>query len=147
MLGRLLSGLSSPRSAPRASEAPLALAALLVRLARADDAFSDDERRRIDKVLSARYGLSSFEAAALRRGAEDLEAEAPDTVRFTRALKDAVPHEDRVSLVESLWIVALADGSRDPEEEALIRLVCSLLGINDRDSALARQRVTGKGPA
>ena len=34
-----------------------------------------------------------------------------------------------------------ADGERDAEEDALLRLVSNLLGINDRDSALARQRV------
>jgi uncharacterized tellurite resistance protein B-like protein len=38
--------------------------------------------------------------------------------------------------------VVLADGAREDEEDALLRLVSSLLGINDRDSALARQRVS-----
>ncbi len=65
----------------------------------------------------------------------------PDTVRFTRAIKDAVPYEARAAVVESLWQVALADGARDAGEDALIRLAIKFLGINDRDSALARQRV------
>ena len=43
-----------------------------------------------------------------------LEAEAPDTVRFTRALKEAVAHEDRAALIEALWAVALADGGARP---------------------------------
>ena len=72
--------------------------------------------------------------------AEALEAEAPDTVRFTRALKEAVPLEDRAALVEAMWSVALADGARDAEEDQLMRLVANLLGLGDRDSALARQR-------
>ena len=67
--------------------------------------------------------------------------EAPDTVRFTRALKDAVPLEDRRGLMAALWSVALADGGREAGEDAVIRLVASLLGITDRDSALARQQV------
>jgi uncharacterized tellurite resistance protein B-like protein len=41
--------------------------------------------------------------------------------------------------------VALADGVREPEEDALLRLVANLLGINDLDSALARQRVEKQG--
>ncbi|MEL6934344.1 MAG: TerB family tellurite resistance protein, partial [Pseudomonadota bacterium] len=41
-----------------------------------------------------------------------------------------------------LWQVALADGSRDASEDALIRMASNFLGVNDRDSALARQRVT-----
>ncbi|MFM2356180.1 MAG: hypothetical protein RLZZ528_1916 [Pseudomonadota bacterium] len=142
MFGKLLSGLMAPAPAPLpAPEAQIALAALLVRLARADDHYADAETRRIDLIVATRYGLTPFEAAALRREAEILESEAPDTVRFTRALKEAVPYEDRTSLMEALWQVALADTARDADEDALIRLAASLLGITDKDSALARQRV------
>ena len=119
----------------------LALTALLVRIARADEVYDAQEASQIDKVLMARYGLSPFEAAALRREGETIEADAPDTVRFTRAIKDAVPHEDRIGVIEALWQVVLADGVRDAEEDAVVRLAANLLGINDRDSALARQRV------
>ena len=42
--------------------------------------------------------------------------------------------------MRALWQVVLADGARDAEEDALMRLLASLLGVNDRDSALARQR-------
>lgn len=123
------------------ADARLALAALLVRVARADGRYDPEEAARIEKVLMQRYQLSPFEAAKLRGEAELLEAEAPDTVRFTRAIKDAVPFEDRIGVLEGLWSVVLADGQRDQGEDALLRLVSNLLGINDRDSALARQRV------
>ncbi|MDF1718941.1 MAG: TerB family tellurite resistance protein [Antarcticimicrobium sp.] len=122
-------------------DARLALSALLVRIARSDNDYAQAERDRIDRVTAARYGLSPFEATALRSRAETLESEAPDTVRFTRAIKDAVPYEDRRAVVEAAWSVVLADGERAEEEDALLRLVSNLLGVNDRDSALARQRV------
>lgn len=122
-------------------DARLALTALLVRVARSDGDYADAEIDRIDRILARRYDLSPFEATSLRRQAEDLERQAPDTVRFTRAIKDAVPYEDRSGVVEALWAVVLADGVRDDEEDSLIRLVANLLGVNDRDSALARQRV------
>jgi uncharacterized tellurite resistance protein B-like protein len=128
-------------------DARLALAALLVRVARSDNDYAQVEVDRIDRILVRRYGLSPFEATHLRARAEALETEAPDTVRFTRAIKDAVPYEERAGVVESLWAVVLADGVRDYEEDALIRLVANLLGINDRDSALARQRVESNGRA
>lgn len=133
----------APAALP-APEAELSLAALLVRLARADNHYDADEQVRIDRVLAARKGLLMPEAAALRAEAEMLESEAPDTVRFTRSLKEAVPYEDRTELLEAMWDVALADGSRDAEEDALIRLVAKLLGVSDRDSALARQRVEAR---
>lgn len=122
----------------------LALAALLVRVARSDGHFDDAEVRRIDLILMRRFDLSAQEAAILREKAEVLEAEAPDTVRFTRAIKDAVPYDDRMGVIEALWSVVLADDVRDHEEDAFLRLASNLLGVNDKDSALARQRVESK---
>ena len=86
------------------------------------------------------YSLSTAQASALRLRAEALEADAPDTVRFTRAIKEEVPYEERFDVVRALWQVVLADGARDDEEDALMRLLASLLGVNDRDSAIARQQ-------
>ncbi len=123
------------------TDARLALTALLVRLARADHDYAPDERARINAIISTRYGLSETERDALRRDAETLEAEAPDTVRFTRAIKDAVPYDQRLGVVEALWQVALADGSRAQEEDALMRLVTNLLGVTDVDSAQVRRGI------
>lgn len=137
----LLSGGSDRLPDP---EARLALAALLVRVARTDGAYVDSEKTQIDRILTSRYRLSPFETAALRGEAERLEQEAPDTVRFTRAIKDAVPYEDRTGVIEAMWDVALSDGQRDNEESNLLRLVANLLGVNDTDSNLARQRVEAR---
>ncbi len=126
-------------------DARLALTALLVRLARSDRSYADVERDRIDRILRSRFGLDTGAAQILREQGEGLEAAAPDTVRFTRALKEAVPYEDRIGVIEALWQVALADGRRDDDEDALIRLAASLLGVNDVDSARARQRAEGRG--
>tara|TARA_B100000767_G_scaffold193537_1_gene180668 strand:- start:266 stop:685 length:420 start_codon:yes stop_codon:yes gene_type:complete len=117
-----------------------AMAALMVRIAKSDDDYAVAECERIDAVLSVLYSLSASEASALRLQAETLEADAPDTVRFTRAIKEEVPYEERFDVVRALWQVVLADGQRDHEEDALMRLLASLLGVNDRDSAIARQR-------
>ena len=123
-------------------DARLALTALLVRVARTDGQYDVEEMARIDAITAARYGLDSALSRALRNDAEQLETEAPDTVRFTRAIKEAVDYEDRVGVIEALWQVALADGQRSQEEDTVLRLVANLLGVSDRDSALARQRVT-----
>lgn len=144
MFDTLLSRLIAPEPEQLGdADARLALGALMVRLARADGIYNDFEIAHIEHVLITRYDLSAAEATALRGEAEVLESEAPDTVRFTRAIKDAVPFEDRTQVVEALWQVALSDG-RGYEEDALMRLVAPMIGINDRDSALARKRVESK---
>ncbi len=121
-------------------DARLALAALLVRIAKTDGLYSAEEVERIDRILMSRHGLGPFEVARLRAQAEDLEAQAPDTVRFTRALKAATDVDDRAALMQAMWSVALSDGLRDAEEDRLLRMVASLLGMTDVESNLARQR-------
>lgn len=145
MFGDFLKRLTAPEPETLPDEdARLALTALLVRIARSDGDYATDEVDRIDRVAAQRYGLSPFEATALRREAEQLEAEAPDTVRFTRAIKGAVEYDDRAAVIEAMWEIVLADGARDEEEDALLRQVASLLGVNDRDSNMARKRVESR---
>lgn len=117
-----------------------AMAALMVRIAKSDDDYAQAECERIDAILVILYHLSLEEASTLRNQAEKLEAAAPDTVRFTRTIKEAVPYENRFEVVRVLWQVVFADGERDHEEDALMRLLASLLGVNDRDSAIARRQ-------
>ena len=141
MFAEILRSLRAPAPTRMADpDARLALAALLVRVAKTDGLYAVEEVERIEKILMARNGLDAFEAAALRAQAEDFESQAPDTVRFTRALKAAVPLEDRAGLVEALWSVALADGQRDASEDQQMRLLANLLGLSDVESAQARQK-------
>jgi uncharacterized tellurite resistance protein B-like protein len=146
MLDRLLSILSGAQDVPEdegQTAGRVAVAAVLVEAARADDVYLDAERAMIDRVLCERYGLTPPEAAALRADGETAQAEAVDLVRFTRAIKDAVPHEDRVSVIEAVWRVILSDDDRHPDENALMRRIGGLLYVPDREVGLARQRVTG----
>ncbi len=132
---------AEPKTDPLASEdCRLALTALMVRVAHSDDHYASIEMTMIDRVLADRYALSPQAAAALRDKAEKLEAQAPDTVRFTRLIKDAVPYEDRSAIAEALWRVVLADNHRDGHENAFLRVVVNLIGVSDVDSARARQK-------
>lgn len=141
MLQAILRALSAPEPARLPEpDARLALAALLVRVAKTDGLYSAEEVERIDRVLMTHHGIGPFDAGKLRAEAEELEALAPDTVRFTRALKAATALEDRAALMQALWAVALADGMRDAEEDRLLRMVASLLGLTDVENGLARQR-------
>jgi uncharacterized tellurite resistance protein B-like protein len=145
MFDALLRRLTTPNSGRLpAADAQLSLATLLVRVARADGLYAQAEVDRIDRVLGLQFGLDPFAAARLRRDAEGMEAVAPDTVRFTRALKDAVAPEDRAGMMQALWSVALADGVRDDIEDQVLRLVSNLLGLSDQESAMARRRAEAR---
>lgn len=143
MFGDLFKRLTAPDPAPLSdTDARIALGALLVRIARADGSYDTDEIAQINAVLMQRYGLAQAQAADLRVQCEAAEAEAPDTVRFTKAIKDAVDYEDRLGVIEALWSVVMADGVRDRHEDALLRMIAPLLGVSDQDSHKARKRVS-----
>ncbi|MGN7869750.1 Tellurite resistance protein TerB [Paracoccus haematequi] len=146
MFRNLLDRLFTEDPAPRplaTDDAEVAVAALLVRVARADDHYHASERMRIDQVLGQLHGLGPIDAAERRAVAEMIEAEAPDTVRFTRLIKSRVSLEDRMGIIGAMWEISLADDRRTAQEEAAIRLVAGLLGVTDRESAIQRQRVAG----
>ena len=119
----------------------VAVTALLVRAARANQDYEPRQVAEIDRVTARRFGLSVWEQAALRRQAEALDDTIGDTVHLTRRIKEVVALDDRPALLRDLWSVILADGKRHDEEDGLMRLVSNLLGLSDRDSALARQEV------
>lgn len=142
MFGDLFKRLTAPAPAPLSdADARIALGALLVRLARADGTYDKTEIAQIDGVLMLRYALDAATAQDLRRTCEQAEAEAPDTVRFTRAIKEAVPYEEREGVIAALWSVVLADGVRDRHEDALLRMIAPLLGVSDQDSHSIRKRI------
>lgn len=145
MFGELFKRLTAPDPAPLSdTDARIALGALLVRLARVDNSYDAEEIAQIDAILMQRYGLADFEATELRADCEIAEAEAPDTVRFTKAIKDAVDYDDRIAVIEAMWSVVMVDGVRDRHEDAMLRMVAPLLGISDQDSHKARLQVTPK---
>ena len=119
----------------------IALAALCVRVAKSDNIYDSSEISSIDTELSQHFSISIADAAVLREQAEKLEQEAPDTVRFTRAIKEKIELGKRREILETLWKITLADGKRVAEEDSLIRLIASLLGLTDIESARARQKV------
>ena len=129
-------------SAPH--DARRAVSGLLVMAARSDGTYDSGEKAVIDKVLSSRYGLSPEDAAALRAEGEADEADSIDLYQFTRAVREAVPIENRFDLLVSLWRVVLADEHRDPLEDALMRQLGDRLGLSPMDLAQARL-VVAKG--
>lgn len=146
MLDKILKVLSDPEADGEASvhAGRVAIAAILVEAARADGVYLDSERRTIDRILAERFSLSPDAAEALRQEGEEAQDGAVDIVRFTRAIKDAVPYEARVGVIEAVWRVAYADREIDHEESALVRRLSGLLYVPDQEAGLARQRVTGE---
>ncbi|MHC0053246.1 tellurite resistance TerB family protein [Actibacterium sp. D379-3] len=134
MFTEFLIRLADPRPDPLSdADARLALGALLVRVAKSDRHYAVEEIRRIDAILTRRYGLSTVEAMKLRARCEKLEQAAPGTQDFAGAVKSAVAYDERSAIVAALWNVVMADGVERPEEAAIFMHACQTLGVDARD--------------
>jgi len=118
----------------------LAAAALLVEAAQMDDTFDERERGKILDLVTTRFGLRREEGESLIDAAEDAVARSIQLHGFTRTIKSAFDHEERVELLEMLWEVAYVDGKLHDYEANLIRRITGLLQISDRESGSARKR-------
>ena len=73
--------------------------------------------------------------------------ESTQLFRFTTEVKNNFSYQERVELVETLWRVIYADGKADEYESQLMRRICGLIYVTDRDSGLARKRVRSHADA
>ena len=122
----------------------LAAAVLMVEAAKIDGQFDDAEAEAISQIVQKNFGLSTVEATDLIATAREAQAEPNHLVKFTRAIKDHFPIEDRIGIIEMLWEVAYADGVLHPFEANLMRRVTGLIYVSDQESGAARKRVIAR---
>ena len=112
---------------------PLAAAALLVEIARADERVEPAEREAIARALGPAPGLSAEDVARLLAEAESAVERSVSLFEFTSVLNAALEPARKLALVENLWRVAAADGRVDHYEEYYIRKIADLLHVSHGD--------------
>ena len=116
------------------------IAALLIHAAKIDENYTSIEKEIIKKALITLNAITPNEAAELLKKAEKIEQESNQIVAFTREIKKN-SMEFRLKIVEILWKIIYSDGTSDNYESNLIRRVCGLLYISDRDSGMIKLKV------
>ena len=122
----------------------VAAATLLVEAALADGIYADCEQDEIRETLEAAFKMDPGKASEVLDQAEELAETAIDHHRFTKVVKSCLSEQERVALIEHLWMVALADGEKSPFEDAFLRRIAPLLGIDDRERVFARSRAEAR---
>lgn len=124
-------------------EVQICAAALLVEAAWLDGEFTQDERTSISSALQKHFQLNAEEAATLLAEAEQVQKDAIEISRFTRAVK-SMPEAQRIQILEAMWEVVLADGELHAYEANLLRRVGGLIYVSDRENGEARLRVKAR---
>ena len=116
------------------------VAALLIHAAKIDNNYTDVEKEIIKKALISLNSITSNESDELLKKAEKIEQESNQIVAFTREIKKN-SMEYRIKIIEILWKIVYSDGASDSYESNLIRRVCGLLYVSDRDSGMIKLKV------
>ena len=116
------------------------VAALLVHAERIDNNYSETERKMIKKTIIDMGISKENEVEKILINAERKEKESNQIVEFTREIKKN-SIEFRLKIIEILWKIVYSDGTNDTYETNLIRRVCGLLYISDKDSGIVKLKV------
>ena len=116
------------------------ITSLLIHAAKIDDNYTDVEKKIIKKALISLNTVTSSEAEELLKKGEKIEQESNQIVAFTREIKKN-SMEFRLKIIEILWKIVYADDFIDRYESNLIRRVCGLLYVSDRDSGRIKLKV------
>jgi uncharacterized tellurite resistance protein B-like protein len=121
----------------------LATAALFVEMMRADFEVTDEERRKLETLVSETLELGDEDARDLLAAAEREVDGAVELFQFTRLIDEAFTPEQKAQVVERLWRIAWADEHVDRLEEHLVRKIANLLHVSHRDYIAAKLAARG----
>ena len=109
------------------------IAALLVHAAKIDDNYTIKEKEIIKKALIDLKLTEANKSEELLIKAETKEQDANQIIEFTRAIKKN-SMTFRIKVIEILWKIIYSDNRSDNYESNLIRRVCGLLYVSDKQS-------------
>ena len=116
------------------------VAALLIHAAKIDENYTEIEKKIIKKALIDLNNISSDQAEELIKRAEKKEEESNQLVEYTREIKKHTM-ESRLKIIEVIWKIVYSDGVGDDYESNLIRRICGLLYISDKDNGIIKTKV------
>ena len=120
----------------------IAIVALLISTAKYDGNFDDSEKIEIQKLIEIYFSLSSQNTDDLFKAAEKIESEANDLQQFTRSLNEVLNEEEKLTIMELIWKIVMADGIIDNYEENLVRRLSGLLYLQDKDIGNIKNKLT-----
>ena len=116
------------------------IASLLVHAAKIDENYTDAEKKIIKKALIDLLDINEDKVGKLLKEAEKKEEESNQIVEFTRVVKNYTM-ESRLKIIEVLWKIVYSDDANDVYESNLIRRICGLLYVSDKDNGIIKNKI------
>ena len=122
------------------NNASILIAALLIHAAKIDENYIQAEKKIIKRAIINLSEISVSEAEEIFNLAEKKEEESNQIVEFTKEIKK-YSMDFRLKIIEIIWKVVYSDGTNDNYESNLIRRICGLLYISDKDNGIIKTKV------
>ena len=116
------------------------IAALLIHAAKIDENYAENEKKIIKKALIELDNLNNYKIDEIMKLAEKKEKESNQIVEFTQKIKKE-NMDFKLKIIEILWKIVYSDGTNDNYESNLIRRVCGLLYVSDKESGVIKLKV------
>ena len=116
------------------------IAALLVHAAKIDENYTEIEKKIIKTSIVELYNIDSDSADKIMLSAEKIEKQSNQIVEFTSEIKK-YPMESRLKIIEVIWKIVYSDSINDDFESNLIRRICGLLYVSDKDNGIIKTKV------
>ena len=113
---------------------------LLVHAAKIDENYTENEKKIIIKAIMQLNETNFDEAKKLLKISEKKEEESNQIVEFTREIKK-YSMEFRLKIIEIIWKIVYSDGTSDNYESNLIRRICGLLYVSDKDNGIIKTKI------
>ena len=114
--------------------------ALLIHAAKIDENYTEIEKNIIKRTIKQLNQVDADEAEKLLKIAEKKEEKSNQIVEFTKEIKK-YPMEFRLKIIEIIWEIVYSDSTSNNYESNLIRRICGLLYISDKDSGIIKTKV------
>ena len=116
----------------------IGISALLVHAAKADDNYTDQEKKIIKNFILSQGTEEDIQS--ILDNAEKIEADSNQLLSFTKIIKDNTD-SCKFNIIEQLWKILISDNKVDQYESNLMRRICGLIYFSDKQSGEIKMRL------
>lgn len=116
----------------------IATTVLFLEMAYADFNLTEEEEHHMQDTLQDFFMLSADQVDELIGLAKENRAEKNDIWTFAGLVKEKFSRDQKLSILEKLWLLIYADGTVDKYEDRLIRKITTLLGMEHGEMIQAK---------
>ena len=124
-------------------DSTILIPALLIHAAKIDENYTEVEKKIITKAIMDLNKFDFNKAEQVLKDAEKKEEKSNQIIEFTSEIKK-YPIEFRLKIIEIIWKIVYSDGEHDSYESNLIRRICGLLYVSDKDNGTIKERIFRK---